>query len=248
MTDEELLGLLGEAARERAGDDARWDAFAEGALEGEALAAFLDEERARATTPEARAQLEARIEATRPLGEELGAFVERTAGAIAAAPVDAPVAPTAPTAPKAPTAPTAPTVRAWRPRVWAGAATVLAVAAAAFLFVRPAATPSYELEVSGGAMTQRGVEATTGRFHRDDHLVVVLRPTDRVDGEVRARVLSAGGDALGVPVQVSETGAVRLDVRVGELVTRPGPSEIGIEVRVGDGEPVVHPVRFEAID
>lgn len=239
MTDEELLGLLGEAARDRTGDDERWDAFAEGSLQGEALDAFLDEERARATTPEARAQLEARIEATRPLGDELGAFVERAEGAIAAAPVDAPVAPTAPTAS---------TVRAWRPRVWAGAATVLAVAAAAFLFVRPAATPSYELEVSGGAMTQRGAEATTARFHRDDHLVVVLRPTDRVDGAVRARVLSASGGELAVPVQVSATGAVRLDVRVGELVTRPGPGEIGLEVRVGDGEPVVHPVRFEAID
>lgn len=235
MTDEELLGLLGEAARERDGDDARWDAFAEGTLEGEALEAFLDEERARATTPEARAQLEARIEATRPLGEELGAFVERAEGAIAAAPAEAPAAP-------------APTAPAWRARVWGGAATVLAVAAAAFLIVRPAATPSYELEVSGGAMTQRGAEATTGRFHRDDHLVVVLRPTDRVDGEVRARVLSASGDELGVPVQVSETGAVRLDVRVGELVTQPGPSEIGLEVRIGDGEPVVHPIRFEALD
>ena len=240
MTDEELLGLLGEAARERAGDDARWDAFAEGALEGEALEAFLDEERARATTPEARAQLEARIEATRPLGEELGAFVERAEGAIAAAPSEAPTAATAAAAP------TAPRARAWR--VWGGAATVLAAAAAAFLIVRPAATPGYELEVSGGAMTQRGAESTMGRYHRDDHLVVVLRPTDRVDGAVRARVLSASGGELAVPVQVSATGAVRLDVRVGELVTRPGPNEIGLEVRVGDGEPIVHRVRFEALD
>jgi hypothetical protein len=243
MTDEELLGLLGEAARDRAGDDERWDAFAEGSLQGEALDAFLDEERARATTPEARAQLEARIEATRPLGEELGAFVERAEGALAAAPSEAP---TAAMAVSAASAPTAPRARAWR--VWGGAATVLAAAAAAFLIVRPAATPGYELEVSGGATTQRGADETTSRFHRDDHLVVVLRPTDRVDGAVRARVLSASGGELAVPVEVSSTGAVRLDVRVGELVTRPGPNEIGLEVRVGDGEPVVHRVRFEALD
>ncbi|MCB9615271.1 MAG: hypothetical protein H6722_22785 [Sandaracinus sp.] len=239
MTDEELLGLLGEAARERDGDDARWDAFAEGELEGEALEAFLAEERARATTPEALARLEARIEATRPLDEGLDAFVERTEGAIAAAPSEAPAAPVSPAVPS---------LAARRARVWGGAATVLAAAAAVFLIVRPAATPGYELEVSGGARTQRGSEETSARFHRDDHLVVVLRPTDRVDAAVRARVLSASGARLDVPVQVSVTGAVRLDVRVGELVHRPGPAEIGLEVQVGDEAPSVHRVRFEAID
>ncbi|MEZ4247912.1 MAG: hypothetical protein R3B99_06710 [Polyangiales bacterium] len=241
MTDEELLGLLGEAARERDGDDARWDAFAEGELEGEALEAFLDEERARATTPEALAQLEARIEATRPLDDDaLDALAERTEGALDAAVEDVPPTHATPVDDLA-------EARARRNRLWGGVATMVAVAAAAFLFVRPSA-PSYELEVSGGAQEQRGSDESSGRFHRDDHLLVVLRPTERVDAEVRARVLSANGAVIDVPVEVSTTGAVRLDVRVGELVQGPGPAEIGLEVQVGDEAPSVHRVRFEAID
>lgn len=248
-TDDELMALLADEARLRDGDsDPRWEELAEGTLSDAERDAFVAEQRTRATTPEEHARIDAMLVALQPLDAD---EEERLVAAVSAAIVpELAVRPAAEL--PANVVPLAPRVRR---NVWlGGAALALAAAAAILLVVRTGpALPSYGVEVSGGARVERGAEEATERFGFDDHLVVVLRPREQVEGAVVAHVHRVEGERLvrlDVPLDVSATGAVRLDARVGDLVSTPGPAEIVITIAETPHAPedpgvVRHSVRFE---
>lgn len=255
--DDELLELLADEARLRDGEsnpsaadstDPRWEELAEGTLSDAEREAFVAEQRARATTPEEHARIDAMLVALQPLDpDEEARLVERVSAAIAPE-LEAPPAAERP-ANVVPLAPRA------RRNVWLGGAALAIAAAASLLLVVRAgpALPSYGVEVSGGARVERGAEEATARFGFDDHLVVVLRPRERVEGAVVAHVYRVEGERLvrlDVPLDVSATGAVRLDARVGDLVPTPGPAQIVITIAGAPHAPedpgvVRSSVRFE---
>lgn len=240
---DELMNTLAAEVRRRreAEPDARWDEVAGGALSEPEIDALLAEELARGTTPKA---LEGTREAFRPLDE--AEFLALEGGIMSALKQKAPTT--------APNANELATRRAARARMFVGALG-LSVAAAAMLFFRvpssPSGLPEYELELSGGSQRERSVQEAPARFGIDDHVVVVLRPSEQTAQSVSARVYRMdpeGPVLLEVPIEVSSTGAVRLDVRAGDLAPSVGTHAIALDVGNANGDERRFTVRFEIVE
>jgi hypothetical protein len=205
MTDDELLEGIRRAAREKRHVD-RWEALAAGELSDAELAEL--EAQARDDPEVARA-----LEAYRPLDSGARArIVERLERQLAR-----------PEAAREPRAPF------WR-RFWVWApACAVAAAAAIVLLLWPAGLPDlprYSLAVRGGVQAVRGDPAPEDlpRFEAGSTLEITLRPQRAVEGPVEARVFVEEGDGvrrLGVTVEKSATGAVRLRARVGQELRLP---------------------------
>lgn len=239
---DELMNILAAEARRRrdAEPDARWDEVAVGALSEPDIDALVAEELARGTSPEA---LKRTREAFQPLDEAESLALEDGI-------MDA-------LRPKTATAPKVDEIaarRAARARMFVGGFG-LSVAAAAmlllFLPANPSGLPEYELELSGGSQRERSVQEAHARFGVDDHVVVVLRPSEQTAQSVSAhayRMDPEGPVLLEVPIEVSSTGAVRLDVRAGDLASSFGTHAIALSVRDAHGDEQRFTVRFEIVE
>lgn len=213
MNDDELMKVLGETARSRRGGDLdpRWDALAAGELDAEALAEL--------ERDAAEAGDDALLEALAPMSDDDHA-VFAAAALAASGPREREQGPAEPRRVEPRRAP--------RARSWAlGAAGALAVAAALWLVVIPAPheLPEYTLDVRGGARAERAASAEVGGLRADDRVVLTLRPSDAASRPVRAALFvrtPEGDRALDVPVEIAPTGAVRVDVRAGEIAAEPG--------------------------
>lgn len=123
---------------------------------------------------------------------------------------------------------------------------VAAVGTAVLLRGGPAGLPDYALTSGAGDQTTRAdpvAPVVRARYSPGSRLHLVARPATDVAVAVQAAVFVRQNGAvtrLAVPVSVSATGAVRLDVVVGEGVTLPQ----------GEGELVVlvRPVGMDATD
>lgn len=96
--------------------------------------------------------------------------------------------------------------------------------------------PTYSLTVAAGDQAFRGDALELGRFGVGSRLLLVARPAEDVTA-ISARVLRRDGAEwvpLAAPIEISETGSVRLDGVVGEtLKLAPGPHELAVEVSAG---------------
>jgi hypothetical protein len=151
-------------------------------------------------------------EALRPLDErEAAAMLDAVLGAAPAA------------TPRAPARPRR------RGRVWAGLAGVAAAAAAVLVLTTrgdPPALPDYRLAASAGEQTLRSAPAREGRarYATGSRVHLVASPADAVGGAIAVRVyVRHAGETrrLDVPVEVSPSGAVRLDAVAGETLPLP---------------------------
>lgn len=146
--------------------------------------------------------------------------------------------------PAAPPAPPA-VVRPRRGLTWAAGA-VAALAAAVILAVvslgGPTSLPAYTLTAGAGDQTMRadpvieaGARAAYGPGAR---VLLVARPAADITGAVVARVYLRQGNTdtlVDAPLQVSPSGAVRLDAVVGDTLTLPeGEGALVLLVRPAD--------------
>lgn len=114
--------------------------------------------------------------------------------------------------------------RVW-PRVFAGSSVVLALAAAAILYVQSAPQiaplPSYALRARAGDAEFRSEAAPESRTVRADSQVeIVLTPSERVTGELQtALFVRVDGKSLVPPVtpEISQDGAVRWRGRADQM-------------------------------
>ncbi|MEZ4471169.1 MAG: hypothetical protein R3F60_10290 [bacterium] len=178
-------------------------------------------------------------EALAPIeGEEAGALFDAVLGQAGhGPPVEVLPSPAALSAP--------PGYRRW---AFALAATLL-VAVVGVLALRlggQAGLPDYALTSGAGDQTMRADPAPTtdrARYQPGSRVHLIARPAADVTGAVEARVFIRQAGAftrLEAPVQISATGAVRLDAVAGESIALPE----------GDGELVVliRPAGLEATD
>lgn len=130
----------------------------------------------------------------------------------------------------APSLPTAKVIPLWRrPMAWAS---VAAAAAVAFLLVQPirgpspqsqGSLPTFELEVNGGLATQRSEGKVTGvpKYAADTEIEVVIRPQVRAKHPLAAKLFAFNGEQgqlLSTPIEVADSGSVRLKGQVGEVL------------------------------
>lgn len=143
--------------------------------------------------------------------------------------------------PPSPATLTPPRRRGW---VWAGVVGALAAALLLAIGLRgPDALPDYRLTAGAGEQTFRAdpeAPAADGRarYTTGSRVQLVARPASDVPDPVVARVyVRQGGQTtrLDPPVQVSPTGAVRLDAVAGETLPLPeGEGELILLVRPTD--------------
>lgn len=110
-------------------------------------------------------------------------------------------------------------------RRWiAGAAVVLAVAAALLFAWMPRAIvlPPYALEVSSPDRAVRGSDgAGAGAQHLESALTLILRPGSASDAEVIVeayRVWQGKSESWRPPMEISESGAIRIDGKIADLL------------------------------
>jgi len=113
------------------------------------------------------------------------------------------------------------------PRRVAAFVGAFAVAALALLFLWPRGTnlPEYELERLGGDATTRSETASDARYGPTDRLEIRLRPATRVEHPVDTAAY-LDGERWDVPLEVSDTGAVRLVGPAGALLPELGAHRI----------------------
>ncbi|MCA9544072.1 MAG: hypothetical protein KC613_06760 [Myxococcales bacterium] len=123
-----------------------------------------------------------------------------------------------------------------------GVGLALAAALAVFLLTRGPALaplPGYQLSATAGDQLQRGPEdpqaGAVARYTPGSRLVLVARPATDLAQAPQVHVWLAQGDALtrlDVPVQVSPTGAVKVELEAGaSLPAKPGPGAVVLVVR-----------------
>jgi hypothetical protein len=219
---DDLLTQMSHAAREHALADARWADYARGTLAKDEEADLLAKAREAGLD-------DAAIEALGPRPE---AFDEALAGAALAAlaPVIAPANDNAPPARS-------------RRVLFASAGVLLAAAAGAALLLRPSADlPAYAMAIEGGTKDVRSSSGDTGALVKlapDNHVVISVRPEARVDGRVAARLYllgPAGALEVRVPVEIADSGAVRVAATASDLLRGAGAGTWDLCVAVGRAE------------
>jgi hypothetical protein len=250
-----LLSQMSQIAREDVLADARWAAFASGALPeaekadllAKARAAGLDEATIEALGPRAEAFDERLADAAlaamlggaagerasgqsggdageRASGQSGGDAGERASGRSGGRPRDGLAPPADVTANDNGRPGAAARRKPIGPRLLGAATAVLAAAAAAFLFLRPAAFPAYSMEIEGGSKKQRSSPGDAGEvvaLETSNRLVITLRPDRPVPRKVAARAyLRRPGETvqLDVPVEIADSGAVRIASPAGDLL------------------------------
>ena len=232
---EELLEQLGSLARQQ--DilrDARWDAYAAGALpEGERAAL----EALAQASPEGRDALEAFA----PLGE--------AAHAKAASRVLALLTPTAAAAPPpvrlAPVIPLSSRRKRLATAITASSVVFAAAAGAALLLRSPSALaplPTYALGVEGGERLERSGGAPTAgplRLGPGSRLTLTLRPETTVEGPLALRAALLRGDqalAWEPRAELTPGGAVRISGDREALFPAVAPGRVEVVLVVGRPE------------
>lgn len=228
MTDEELLGLIGDAmADPDVTDDPRLERLADGTITDDERASL---ERDAESDPDLAFALEAFQLASE---ESLVALEEAVIAAPRGRPALAVVSPDEGAA-QAPTP---------RRRLWPAAVGLALAAGLAFFALRPTGTPEdpgsgspgplpgYELQLEG-PQHQRGDPIPEGGLEVDPskpgRVTITLRPREAVAGAVALRAFRFGPDGAGErwepPARVAVTGAVQVTGLVSELFAiSPGP-------------------------
>ncbi len=211
--EDELMTRLGEAARDRAGeeDDEVWEQLAAGLLPPERLAEL---ERQAAGSPE----IALRLRTFRPLDAGFKDRVARGLGA-PAAPVP---------------------VRPRRAARWVGAAAGLALAAGLLVMVSrppPSALPAYTLSAQGDSALRGDPQAPSQplTLSPSSRVQLLLRPAQPVDGEVAARLYTSTGGVPAqwdAPLERSPEGALRLSAPA-SAIPRGGDRPTALLVFVG---------------
>jgi hypothetical protein len=231
MNDDELLHATVDAARldrKRVEHEERLDAYADGKLSADELAAA-------ARADDVDAHLVDELAAFRPLGDDARARIAgRVLQQIAA--------------PKA-------RARGARFRRLTIATSAFALAAAVLLFVRARdgsqTLPPYEVSFVGGEQPLRGPSATDPgehKFSRGQRFRILLRPRTALQDRVGAKLFLRRADDVRVwdaPVDVSNEGAIRV---VTSLDTLPPASDGAWELVVAVGRPDALPSTGAELD
>ncbi len=234
MQESSIEQSLGRYGRELLADRApAWEAFAAGELtEAEVVAARSEHESAE--------EFQENLAMFRPFSEQRR---EALVAQLLATPASEKHV-------HAPTLPTAKVIPLWRrPVAWAG---VAAAAIAVFMLIQPGVgpteqpvgdLPAFELEVAGGIAAQRseGKQTGVGRYAADTEIEVIIRPQVRSKVPLQARLFAfqgPSGQALTTPLEVADSGSVRLKGQVGEVLgLGPGMWRLVFVVGAGDELP-----------